>query len=211
MAGIVDATGLSKGMVRDGLKVLAAAGTVQAALVRGVGPGRPHYRYGLTDANASAMFELIDVLLAFATVDDASGAPLMRVAFETGAARMEGRYPEAILSQEAAAGYAPRESTSSADVLAGVTRIRLTACPVYEAVRSTNGRIVCSVHQALTAGGCAALGARLVDFAPEDPFAAGCQFTMTLDHDELVRNAVRLSDMATRSAPVEHDEGLDLR
>jgi len=209
VAGIVDTTGLSKGMVRDGLKVLAAAGTVQATLVRGTGPGRPHYRYVLIDGHASALGELIDLLLDFATIDDASTARLMRVAFETGAARTEGRYPEAILAWAASVGFAPLECTTNADILEGRTRIRLTACPVHEVVRTANGHIVCGLHRALTGGGCAALGAKLVDFAPDDPVTNGCEFTMALDRDDVARHAVRLSDMASRSAPVGHDEGLD--
>ncbi len=209
VADLVDATGLSKGMVRDGLRVLAAAGTVQAGLVRGPGPGRPHYRYVLTDGRTSALFELIDMLLDFATIDEESTARLMRVAFETGAARTQGRYPEAMLARAASVGFAPRECTTNADVREGLTRVRLTACPVHDVVRTRNGHIVCGLHRALTSGGCAALGARLVDFTPEDPFTEGCEFTMALDHDELVRHAVRLADMAARSGPAGHDTILD--
>ena len=136
---IVSATGLTSSAIRSEMPALTAIGVVRNGLARSGGVGRPAIRYQLTDEPSSAYAALVGILLGYATSTLTSIHDLLTAAHNAGVRNGGGEYPNGVATRAANTGFNPVNVTTDDDLQQGITRFRMTACPVFAAVIAGRG------------------------------------------------------------------------
>jgi len=102
------------------------------------------------------------------TASKARTAGLERAARAQRARAVTGEYPSAIIERSATVGCNPEIVSTNKDLMDGITRVRLTRCPAYDAVLQDGGQRICAIDESLVAGNC--VGGR----GSDDRLASGC-------------------------------------
>lgn len=176
---VADTLQMHHNAVRLHLRTLASTGVVAVERLAPKGRGRPRLRYRLVDvqaATASAHQELVGMLVGYLAELGADDARVEEFGRRRGASLAAPDGVPAVVGAFARLGFAPSQTTSAADATRGRVTLRLDHCPFKDAVMSTGGDLVCTLHKGLADGvaRAAAPGGRLRQFIPVDPMRAGC-------------------------------------
>ncbi len=177
---LADAVGLHRNAVRQHLQALAEAGVAAAARDQPSGRGRPGLRYRIVNPEVTriaAHQELVALLVRLLVRVDAGEPEVERFGREEGGAFTEAGGADALVEGFARLAFAPRETSSATDRLAGRLEVSLEHCPFREAVSAPGGELVCVLHRGIAQGmaDTAWPGARVTAFSAEDPARAGCR------------------------------------
>lgn len=176
--------GLHPNAVRLQLRTLASTGLVAIERLAPRGRGRPRLRYRLVDAQAateSAHRELVGLLVGYLAEIGADPGMVEEFGRRRGAQLAARDGVAAVVGAFARLGFAPNQMTSTAEAARGRLVLRLDHCPFRDAVMSTGGELVCTLHRGLAEGvaRAASENGELTEFVAVDPQRAGCVLGFT--------------------------------
>ena len=175
VAELVGLLRASDSQVRRQLSALVAAGAVATLKDDPAGPGRPTLRFRLASVTTGwpeIVRMLVGVLAQLGASDDHA---VLQVGRRHGAAMAAGELADGIVDVMASLGFSPRDISSRRDQRDLIRRLSFQSCPFRDAVVSDGGHAVCLLHQGLTEGAAAALGAQVELFDIRNPITAGCE------------------------------------
>jgi predicted ArsR family transcriptional regulator len=174
---------ISESGLRRALSELSAAGIITSRRQEPVGRGRPSlvYRLGHRGGDEAAVMRLLVELLGSGISLDEENIR----AFGRDQGRMLVRETDwdPVQATMARLGFAPHDTSRSADLARNEKALRFESCPFRGAVASGGVWAVCTLHRGLMEGLAEGSGESLISFDARDPISAGCEAKVRADVD----------------------------